>query len=295
MSAVNTRQPVIGTMAPALLLVGLVNVVPALYAVYGSLRDIEYYNDTGFVGLDNYLQIFTSNQFVSAVRLSVTFTFVCLAIALPTAFVIALAVRGMGQRGATLMAWLLVPWALGPFAVALIWEWILTPASSGLLNGVLAFFALGPVSLLAEPTSAFVMLVGVAVWRTVAFAALVLVAGMSQIPEDLLAASAIDRATYREQVREIIFPLLRTSVLAAGVVLTISYFNEVQLIIGLTNGGPRGATSTLAYRLYQVGVVQFDQGLANAMSLVMLTINLILVAMFAAVTGRFVRTKSVTA
>jgi ABC-type sugar transport system permease subunit len=273
-------------MGPAVVLVGVVILLPACYAVYASFVDLRFFQDNGYVGTANYEAVLTSTTFMSALVRSVVFTFLCLAISMPMALGLALLAFSMKNRGNTLMAWMLAPWALAPFAVALIWKWILASGSMGLLNQVLEFLSLGPVALLAESTPAFLALTGVAVWRTFAFGALVLFAGMSQIPKDLFSAAAVDGASFGSVVWRIILPLLRPSVLAAGVVLTISYFNEVQLIVGMTSGGPLNATTTLPYELFQVGIIDLNQGQASALSLVMLIINLFLVVAFSMLTTR---------
>jgi ABC-type sugar transport system permease subunit len=68
--------------------------------------------------------------------------------------------------------------------------------------------------------------------------------------------------------------------------LTISYFNEVQTIIGLTGGGPIRKTTTLAYLLFQTGFVELDQGRGNAIAIVMFMINMALIALYIRVLGR---------
>jgi ABC-type sugar transport system permease subunit len=68
--------------------------------------------------------------------------------------------------------------------------------------------------------------------------------------------------------------------------LTISYFNEVQTIIGLTGGGPIRKTTTLGFLLYQTGFVELDQGRGNAIAIVMFMINMALIALYIRVLGR---------
>jgi ABC-type sugar transport system permease subunit len=76
------------------------------------------------------------------------------------------------------------------------------------------------------------------------------------------------------------------SLLIVVSMLTISYFNEVQTIIGLTGGGPIRRTTTLAYQLYHTGFVELDQGRGNAIAVVMFMINMALIAIYIRVLGR---------
>ena len=192
----------------------------------------------------------------------------------------------MGSRGTLLATLVLVPWAMSPIAVAIIWKWILAPFGGGLLATLLASIGWDPVSLLAEPASSMAVLVATSVWRNFAFAALVLAAGLSQIPDELHRASAVDGAGPFQRFRKVTLPLLMPSILIAVVVLTISYFNEVQMIIGLTGGGPVMATTTLSYELFRTGFIEFDQGRANAIGIMMFVINALLLFAFIRLAGR---------
>ena len=272
-------------ITPSVMLIAAVNVLPALLGFYTSLRAMFFFQDKGFVGLQNYLALLADPATWAAIGRSLAFTFGALAVALPLATGVALVVRSLGTRGQMLLTMLLVPWAMSPIVVALIWKWILVPPPGGLLAAILMFLGVGPASLLSAPDTAFATVIGVAVWRTFAFAAIVLVAGLAQIPDDLYRAAAVDGLSRGEAFRRITLPLLMPSVLIVVSILTISYFNEIQVIIGLTNGGPLEATTTLAFRLYQVGFVEIDQGRGNAIAVLMFLINLLLLVAYIRVLG----------
>ncbi|MDO8389711.1 MAG: sugar ABC transporter permease [Actinomycetota bacterium] len=236
-----------------------------------------YFKDQGSVGLSNYTDLLGSTAFYKALRVSFIFTSASLIIALTLATVFALMARAMAGRGTLFISALLLPWALSPYAVALIWQWILSPSNGGLLNTLAAQIGMGPYAPLTGDNSSLLILILVGVWRNFAFATLVIGAGLTQIPKDLYKAAAVDQANRWEQFRHITWPLVRPSIVIAATILTISYFNEVQLIIGLTGGGPVEATTTLSWLLYKRGVVELDQGQANAIALMMLVVSLGLV------------------
>jgi ABC-type sugar transport system permease subunit len=277
----------VGTLlvGPAILLVIAVNVLPAFVGFYSSLRRIFFFTDEGFVGLDNFVAIFSEAGTYATIARSFVFTFGSLALAVPLALLVALAVRQLGRRGRLFLTMLLVPWAMSPIVVALLWKWILLPSPGGLLAST--FIALGwsPVALLTDPSAAMPTIIVVGVWRNFAFAAIILTAGLGQIPNDLYKAAAVDGHSVWERFRRITLPLLAPSLLIVLCVLTISYFNEVQVIIGLTTGGPINATTTLAYQLYQTGFVELDQGRGNAIAVVMFLINLLLVIAYVRLLG----------
>lgn len=272
-------------VAPALIVVVAVNVLPAFFGFYASLRRIFFFGDEGFVGLANYAELFADPATLRAIGRSLVFTFGSLAIALPLAVLAALGIRQLGAAGRILLTILLVPWAMSPIVVALLWKWILLPSPGGLLAAILALFGTDPVNLLSNPNFAMPTVIAVGVWRTFAFAAIILTAGLGQIPADLYRAASVDGLTATERFARITFPLLTPSLLIVLSVLTISYFNEVQIIIGLTAGGPIQSTTTLGYLLFETGFVELNQGRGNAIAVVLFLINLLLIAGYVRLLG----------
>jgi multiple sugar transport system permease protein len=195
----------------------------------------------------------------------------------------ALGIRQMGRPGVTLLTILLVPWAMSPVIVALLWQWILLPAPGGLAASLLAIVGLPPANLLASTDLAMPTLIVVAVWRTFAYATLLITSGLGQIPADLYRAAAVDGLGVFERFRKITLPLLAPTLLIVISLLTISYFNEVQIIIGLTGGGPLRRTTTLGYLLFEAGFVELEQGKGNAIAVIVFTINMLLLLVYARV------------
>jgi ABC-type sugar transport system permease subunit len=273
-------------VGPALVFVIAINVMPAFYGFYLSLRKVFFFADEGFVGLQNYSALLSDPLAWVAIGRSLVFTFGALAVAVPVALFAAISIRRMGRWGMVLLTVLLVPWAMSPIVVALLWKWILVPSPGGLLSGVFAAFGYPPQDLLTDPVLAMPTLIAIAVWRNFAFATIILAGGLGQVPQDLYRAAAVDGLSVWESFRRITLPLLMPSLLIVVSMLTISYFNEVQTIIGLTGGGPIRRTTTLAYQLYHTGFVELDQGRGNAIAVVMFMINMALIAIYIRVLGR---------
>jgi len=273
-------------VAPALLLVIAINILPALYGFYLSLHKVFFFGNEGFIGLGNYVELFRDPFAWQAIGRSLLFTFAALAIAVPLALLAAMSIRRLGRWGSVLLTVLLVPWAMSPIVVALLWKWILVPSPGGLVGAAFNAFGLPPQDLLTDPLLAMPTLIIVAVWRNFAFATIILIGGLGQIPRDLYKAAAVDGLGAWESFRKITLPLLAPSLLIVISMLTISYFNEVQLIIGLTGGGPIRQTSTLAYALYHTGFVELDQGRGNAIAAVMFLINMGLIAVYIRILGK---------
>ncbi len=284
-AAHGSSHSAMGLVAPALLVVAAINVLPALFGFYASLRRIFFFGDEGFVGLANYVEIFRDPASLRAIGRSLVFTFGSLSLAVPLALLAAIGIRQLGSAGRILLTVLLVPWAMSPIVVALLWKWILLPSPGGLLAALLALFGGNPINLLSNPDLAMPTVIAVGVWRTFAFAAIILTAGLGQIPADLYRAAAVDGLSASERFARITLPLLTPSLLIVLSVLTISYFNEVQIIIGLTSGGPIHSTTTLGYLLFETGFVELNQGRGNAIAVVMFLINLLLIAGYVRLLG----------
>lgn len=281
-----TRMVGSALVGPALLLVIAINVLPAFYGFYLSLRKVFFFADEGFVGFDNYLALFGDPFAWQAIGRSLVFTFGSLLVAVPLALVSAMGIRKLGRWGTILLTVLLVPWAMSPIVVALLWKWILVPSPGGLIGALFGLFGIPPQDLLTDPVLAMPTLIIVGVWRNFAFAAIILTGGLGQIPKDLYKAAAVDGLGAWETFRKITLPLLAPSLLIVISMLTISYFNEVQTIIGLTGGGPIRHTTTLGYLLYHTGFVELDQGRGNAIAIVMFMINMLLIALYIRILGK---------
>jgi ABC-type sugar transport system permease subunit len=280
-----TRRVGTALVGPAVAVIVAINILPALFGFYSSLRKIFFFGDEGYVGLANFSALFADPLTWQAIGRSLVFTFGALSLAVPLALLAALAVRELGARGRILLTLLLVPWAMSPIVVALLWKWILLPSPGGLFASLLALFGAAPVNLLSDPVYAMPTVIAVAVWRTFAFAAIILTAGLGQIPKDLYRAASVDGLTVLERFQRITLPLLAPSILIVLSMLTISYFNEVQVIIGLTSGGPIRSTTTLGYQLYLTGFVELDQGRGNAIAVIMFLINLVLIVGYVRLLG----------
>lgn len=273
-------------VGPALLLVIAVNVLPAFYGFYLSLRKLFFFGDEGFIGFDNYVALFADPFAWQAIGRSLVFTFGSLLVAVPLALVSAMGIRKLGRWGTILLTVLLVPWAMSPIVVALLWKWILVPSPGGLIGSMISAFGVPPRDLLTDPLLAMPTLIVIGVWRNFAFAAIILTGGLGQIPRDLYKAASVDGLGALESFRKITLPLLAPSLLIVISMLTISYFNEVQTIIGLTGGGPIRQTTTLGYLLYHTGFVELDQGRGNAIAIVMFMINMLLIALYIRILGK---------
>jgi multiple sugar transport system permease protein len=256
-------------LVPALIFLLLFFGYPAVTNVAMSVRHYTtttfLTGEAPFVGLENYLRMARSPVFAKAVANTALFTVGSII----GQFVIGLALAVFFHRrfplGGVMRSLLLLPWLLPAIASSSVWRWILD-LDSGVLNQILTVTHLsaGRAPWLTSPSLALVTVIAVNIWIGIPFNLTILYGGLKAIPADLYEAAALDGATGWRAFRYITWPMLQpvvTVVLVLGVVYTLK---TLDIVLGLTNGGPANATQTLATRAYQVSFIEFDFGTGAA-------------------------------
>jgi multiple sugar transport system permease protein len=234
-----------------------------------------------FVGLDNYAAVLSSSLFDKALLNTVLFT----AGSILGQFVIGLAIAVFFRRSFplnnVLRALLLLPWLVPLIASAAVWRWILD-TDYGALNRALQLlpFVDGNPAWLTSTSLALIAVIGVNIWLGIPFNATILYGGLQEIPEELYEAGALDGATGWRAFRHITWPLLRpvvTVVLVLGVVYTLKVLD---IILGLTNGGPANSTQTIATLSYVRSFKEFDFGQGAALGNVLVLLSLLFAVVY---------------
>jgi multiple sugar transport system permease protein len=254
--------------------------------VENVLMGFEHYTTSTFftghapwAGLANYRALLRSNVFDEAARNTLIFTVGSIAGQFTIGLGLALYFQRNFPLSGFLRSLLLLPWLIPLLAATTIWKWILD-ADNGVLNRLLADVHLtsshpgAHPGWLTSPTLALVSVILVNIWIGIPFNATILYGGLRDIPEHLYEAAALDGATDWQAFRYITWPLLRpvvNVVLVLGVVYTLKV---IDIILGLTGGGPANATQTIATQSYQLSFVQFDFGQGAAAANVLILISL---------------------
>jgi len=281
----------LGFVLPAALYIVLFFGYPVVKNVTMSFQ--EYTTKTFFtgeapwVGFANYVTVFSSQLFTPALLNTALFTIGSIA----GQFVIGLALAVFFKRrfplSSFLRAMLLLPWLLPLIVSSATWRSILDQ-DSGVLNAALGSIGLSGVPWLTSPSVALFAVVLVNIWIGIPFNVTILYGGLQDIPDELYEAGALDGATGWKAFRHITWPNLRpvvSVVLVLGVVYTIKVLD---IILGLTNGGPANATQTLAVRSYQESFVGFEFGVGAAFSNILIVISLLFAIVYLRVNRRAV-------
>jgi len=251
--------------APAAAALIAVALGPLLATAWLSLRRlVPVFGEDRFVGLANYEAILHDARFWNALGNTFYFTFAAVAVELLLALPLALALHHATRGRGALRAAVLVPWILPTVVAAKLWALLLQP-DFGLLARLVPG---GGAAILASPTLALHAAILVDVWKTTPFVALVLLAGLQAIPEDLARAARVDGASGFRVFRSITLPLLRPAIVLALLFRSLDAFRVFDAVFVLTEGGPGHTTEPLSLYAFKTLLRSGRFGYGSALSLV---------------------------
>jgi multiple sugar transport system permease protein len=234
-----------------------------------------------WAGLANYTTVVGSAVFSQAVLNTLLFTVGSIAGQFTIGLAIAAYFRRRFPLSNVLRSLLLLPWLIPLIVSSAIWRWILD-MDNGALNRVLLGLHLvdAPPGWLTSTSLALTACILVNIWIGIPFNTAILYGGLQDIPEDLYEAASLDGATGWLAFRHITWPMLRpvvNVVLVLGVVYTLKVLD---IILGLTDGGPANATQTLATQSYHLSFVEFDFGQGAALSNILIFVSLVFALLY---------------
>lgn len=251
--------------APATAALVLVAFLPLVATAWLSLRRrVPVFGQDAFVGLGNYVTLAGDARFWNALWNTVYFTFVAVGLELLLALPLALVLHGAVRGRSALRAGVLLPWILPTAVAAKLWALVLQP-DLGLVARLVPGEA---VSVLASPVLALHAAILVDVWKTTPFVAVILLAGLQAIPEDLARAARVDGASGARIFRSVTLPLLRPAILLALLFRSLDAFRVFDAVFVLTEGGPGHTTESLSLYAYKTMLRAGSFGLGSALSIV---------------------------
>jgi multiple sugar transport system permease protein len=240
-------------VAPALLFLAATLGWPLVQAVQLSLQDVRVIGAPGnFVGLDNYERVLANPAFWSAARLSLVWVVANAVLQTVLALAVALVLNEKFPGVRIARTWVILTWIVPTVVVVVIWRWLFS-TSGGMINPLLiqAGIVDRPVGFFATPWTALATLVFINSWRWFPFIALMMLAGLTRIPDELYEAARIDGASPWQRFRRITWPLLAPTLGVLAVIGTLLSFNVFDIIWLLTSGGPAGGSRTLPVLIYE--------------------------------------------
>jgi multiple sugar transport system permease protein len=235
-----------------------------------------YTGEAPWAGLANYAAVIESAVFKQAVINTVLFTVLSIAGQFTLGLLIALYFRRTFPGSGVLRSLLLLPWLIPLIVSSAVWRWILDQ-DNGALNRLISATHLTDAKpgWLTSTSLALLACIIVNIWIGIPFNSTILYGGLQDIPAELYEAAALDGATGWRGFRYITWPLLRpvvNVVLVLGVVYTLKVLD---IILGLTGGGPANASQTLATQSYHLSFVEFDFGQGAALGNILIATSLV--------------------
>ncbi len=248
--------------APAVAVMALVAIYPIVYAIYLSFQryDLRFPGDKSWIGIDNYTTILSSTDlWWQAFGVTVLITVVSVAIELALGMAVAIVMhRAIFGRG-VIRTSVLVPYGIVTVAAAFSWQYAWTPGT-GYLAGLLSSTA----APLTHQWQAIPIIILAEVWKTTPFMALLLLAGLSLVPEELLRAAKVDGATAWQRFWRVMVPVMKPAILVALLFRTLDAFRIFDNIYILTQGSQN--TRSVSILDYDQLFTALNLGVGSAMS-----------------------------
>jgi len=260
--------------APAVIVMIAVTAYPIGYAIYLSLEryDLRFPDQAKFIGIDNYKAVLTSPYWWQALKITVIITVISVAVELVLGMLLAILMhRTLFGRG-TVRTAALIPYGIVTVVAAFSWQYAWTP-STGYLSAIF-----GNSAPLTQTVPALAIIILAEVWKTTPFMALLLMAGLALVPEDLQKAAKVDGATAWQRFTRVTLPLMKPAILVALLFRTLDAFRIFDNIFILTSGG---------HNTYSVSVLGYDNlftalnlGIGSAISILIFVCVAIIAVLF---------------
>ncbi len=247
------RQTLIAWMfaLPFVLVFGIFMLFPLVSSFLMSFTDFTSRDVTtplavGFVGIDQYTNLFGNPQFIKSMVNTGYFVIVGIPLTMIVALVLAVALNsGISKFRTIFRVGFYTPVVTSIVAIAVVWRFILQP--DGLLNNVLSWVGITGPNWLNSTTWAMPALILMAVWRNMGTLMIIFLAGLQTIPEDIKEAAAIDGASAWQRFTKITLPLLRPTLLLGAVLSSVGYLQFFEEPFVMTKGGPLDSTLSISY------------------------------------------------
>ena len=275
-------------LVPSLLFI----VVFSLYPIIESFR-LSFYRliltlpwlGQKFVGWENYSDLLTDPVALKSLLTTLLFVGVTAPLEVMLGLGMALVLNESFRGRGLLRAAALIPWAIPTVVSSQMWRFIFNDRY-GLFN----YFLFGDrtqryLAPLADPQLALLSVMAADVWKTTAFAALIILAGLQTIPDELYEAAGIDGATTWQKFRRITLPLVKPAILLALLFRTIDALRVFDLVFVMTQGGPADATNVLQFYGYKKSFAEGMIGYGSTISVMVFFLSLLFALLYVRLLG----------
>lgn len=256
-------------MSPAIILILLFIIGPIVASL--SFAFTDYYllkpNDISFTGLENFNYIVEDKMVVTAFINTFKFVIMVLPLQVGTALGLALLINRNNKFNSFFKVAFFSPVVISLVVMSILWMVLLNP-QNGLLNAMFEALGLPKQPFLTSPTQAMPTIVFVSAWQGAGFQMIIFLAGLKNIPKSLYEAASMDGANKWKQFIHITLPSLKGTIVFVLITTMIGAFKLIIQPMVMTSGGPKNATMTIVYYIFQTGVRFRNVGYASAIGLI---------------------------
>ena len=266
-------------LGPAVIIVLIFTILPAFWAIYVSFtnraltgeRSVAY----DFVGIANYVKLLSNEIFLHSISLTLWYTFWTTVGQFILGLATALFLNRANLWGKTfLLAAVVLPMVIPAVIQSLIWSSMLAMGEYGTLNRIIGLFGITPVMWLREAPMVSVTLVNF--WNNSGFAMILFLAGLENIPREVIEAARIDGASAWQSLIRIRLPLIKYVIMLWLLLNTLGCLGVFDLVYTLTRGGPGNSTQLVGIYIYDQSFKFYELGMGSAASVILLFISLII-------------------
>ncbi len=218
---------------------------------------------THFIGLKNYLDIFTDELTIRSLRNNMIFAGLSVSIELVIGVVVAMMLSDDTRLSRVLVSILMVPMIIAPVAAGTLWRMMLD-RTYGVINYLLSFIRVPPISWIGDPKIALYTIVLVDAWMFIPFVAVLVLSSIKAMPTSFLDAARVDGASPWKVFWRIILPITSPVIIIVAMLRFIDAFKIFDTIFVMTQGGPGNATEMLPTYIYRQGIKFLNIGYSSA-------------------------------
>ncbi|KRE48597.1 carbohydrate ABC transporter permease [Paenibacillus sp. Soil522] len=253
---------------PTLFAFVAVMIIPFLYGIYLTFTNWDGISTTSsLVGFDNYVSVFKDAVFWKSFLLTLKYVFISVALINSVAFLLAYVLTS-GLKGQSIFrAGFFIPNLVGGIVLGFVWQFIFSNVL--VYVGKELSLPLFSASWLADPSKAFWTMIIVTVWQYAGYMMVIFVAGLMNVPKDILEAASIDGANLWTTMRKMILPLMVPSFIVCIFLSLQRCFMVYDLNLSLTKGGPFKSTEMVSMHVYEKAFLSRDYGVGQAEAFVL--------------------------
>ena len=249
--------------------------IPIIMSLVISFTDWDGFKKINFVGLSNYIKLFSDEGFIISFKNTIFFTLVFVPVTLGIALLVAIALNSGIWGMKFYRTAFFIPYITSTIAVAVVWQLIFHPTMGPINSFLISIGIESPPKWLASSQWAMVSVIITSVWKNIGYYAVIFLAGLQGVPTELYEASSLDGANGWKKFIYITIPTLSPIIFFATIIAMINSFKVFDMVYSLTDGGPGRSTNVLVYTIYTEAFKKYNFGYSSAMAYALLSIILV--------------------